>query len=143
MLKLIILYHDKELKKIEKLEQGDWIDLRAAEYVELKAGQYKLISLGISVQIPEGYEMHIAPRSSTFKNFGIIQANSVGVIDESFNGPGDVLHFPAIALRDSIINKNDRICQFRLMPKQEKLIFAEVTRLDNDNRGGFGHTGVN
>ena len=143
MLKLIILYHDKELKKIEKLEQGDWIDLRAAEHVELKAGQYKLISLGISVQIPEGYEMHIAPRSSTFKNFGIIQANSVGVIDESFNGPGDVLHFPAIALRDSIINKNDRICQFRLMPKQEKLIFAEVTRLDNDNRGGFGHTGVN
>ena len=143
MLKLIVLYHDKELKKIEKLEQGDWIDLRAAEHIELKAGQYKLISLGISVQIPEGYEMHIAPRSSTFKNFGIIQANSVGVIDESFNGPGDVIHFPAIALRDSIINKNDRICQFRLMPKQEKLIFAEVTRLDNDDRGGFGHTGVN
>ena len=137
-----VLYHNKKLNRLVKLDKGDWIDLAAAETVELKKGDFKLISLGISVQIPEGYEMHIAPRSSTYKNFGVIQANSVGVIDNSYCSDKDVLMFPAIALRDTKINFNDRICQFRLIQNQPKIFIEEVTSLNNQTRGGFGSTGV-
>lgn len=141
-LKIKIKYHNAELLKIQKVDIGDWIDLRAAESVELRSGEFKLISLGISVQLPKGYEMHIVPRSSTFKNFGVIQANHQGVIDESYNGDGDIIKFPAIALRDTVIEFNDRICQFRLMKKQPTIIFDEVTSLDNKDRGGFGSSGI-
>lgn len=137
-----VLYHNKKLNRLVKLDKGDWIDLAAAETVELKKGDFKLISLGISVQIPEGYEMHIAPRSSTYKNFGVIQANSVGVIDNSYCSDKDILMFPAIALRDTKINFNDRICQFRLIQNQPKIFIEEVTSLNNQTRGGFGSTGV-
>ena len=141
-LKIKIKYHNAELLKIQKVDIGDWIDLRAAESVELRSGEFKLISLGISVQLPKGYERHIVPRSSTFKNFGVIQANHQGVIDESYNGDGDIIKFPAIALRDTVIEFNDRICQFRLMKKQPTIIFDEVTSLDNKDRGGFGSSGI-
>lgn len=141
-LTLKVLYHDTKLKLLTKIDQGDWIDLKAAETVTILAFGFRYISLGISVEIPEGYEMHIVPRSSTYKNFGIIQANSMGIIDNSFSGPGDILKFPAIALKDTVINFGDRICQFRLMKQQEKLNFVKVDTLDNKDRGGLGSTGI-
>ena len=133
--------------KIDKLcyidGKSDWIDLRAAETVELKAGEFKLIPLGIAMQLPKGYEAHVVPRSSTFKNFGIIQTNSQGVIDESYGGPNDMWFFPAYALRDTTVNVNDRICQFRIMEHQPKIEFCESTLEGNVDRGGNGSTGTN
>lgn len=140
-LSIKIKYFDNEIDKIQKIEKGDWIDLRAAETVELKAGEYKLIKLGVGMKLPNGYEAHIVPRSSTFKNFGIIQTNHCGVIDESYCGNDDEWLFPAYALRNITINKNDRICQFRITKKQPEVVFEEVEVLEKDNRGGFGSTG--
>ncbi len=138
-----IKYHDDDLEPIKELENGDWFDLRAAEEVELKAGEFKLISLGVSMWLPDGFEAHVVPRSSTFKNFGVIQANGIGIIDNSYNGTYDIWKFPAIALRNTVIHKNDRICQFRIVEKQPKVEFREYAKLNNKNRGGFGSTGVN
>lgn len=140
--KIKIKYFDNEIDKIEKIEQGDWIDLRVAEDAELKAGEYKLLKLGIGMILPNGYEAHIVPRSSTFKNFGVIQTNHMGVIDESYCGEEDQWRFPAYALRDTVIHKNDRICQFRIVKKQEQIEFEEVESLMAESRGGFGSTGV-
>lgn len=139
-----IKYHDNALQELCKIEgdKSDWVDLRSAETVEMKQGEYRLISLGVSMQLPEGYEAHVAPRSSTFKNFGIILANSVGVIDESYCGDNDIWKFPAIALRDTKIYKGDRICQFRIMKKMPEITFVEVETLGNIDRGGLGSTGV-
>lgn len=136
-----IKYHCKDLQKIEKIPQGDWIDLRAAEEVELKAGEFRLISLGVSIQLPKGYEAHIAPRSSTFKNWGILQVNSVGVVDESYCGEDDIWRMPVYATRDAVIHKNDRICQFRIMKKMEPVALVEVEHMEGPNRSGFGSTG--
>lgn len=122
--------------------KSDWIDLRSAERVELKAGEFKLIHLGVAMQLPEGYEAHIAPRSSTFKNFGVIQANSVGVVDCSYCGDNDWWFFPAIAMRDTVIEANDRICQFRIMKNQPQIVFDETNLLDNPDRHGHGSTGT-
>lgn len=141
MEKIQIKYFDPELIKIEKIDKGDWIDLRSAEYVEMKAGEYHLISLGIGMILPEGYEAHIVPRSSTFENFGIIQTNHCGVIDESYCGDNDQWHFPAYALRDTVIHKNDRICQFRIVRKQPTIEFEIVNQLGETDRGGLGSTG--
>lgn len=133
--------------KIEKLRyidgKSDWIDLRAAEDVTLKAGEFKLIPLGVAMQLPKGYEAHIVPRSSTFKNFGIIQTNHQGVIDCSYCGDNDQWFMPVYALRDTQIHLNDRICQFRIMENQPKINFDEVEALDGTDRGGFGSTGKN
>lgn len=138
-----IKYHDPNMPKIENIEgKSDWYDLRSAEDVELKAGEFKLISLGVSMKLPEGYEANIAPRSSTFKNYGILETNSVGVIDNSFSGDKDVWKFPAYAMRDTVIHKYDRICQFRINEKQPCIYFQEVEHLDYESRGGFGSTGV-
>lgn len=137
-----IKYHDDSIEKIEKIAQGDWIDLRAAETVELKAGDFKIISLGVSMKLPEGYEAHIVPRSSTFKKWGILQTNHMGVIDNSYSGDNDVWGMPVLAMRDTVINKNDRICQFRIMKKMDDLQFNEVDHLDGKDRGGFGSTGA-
>ena len=141
-LQIEIKLHDAELIKPEKINKGDLIDLRAAEDVEMKAGEYKLISLGVSMKIPEGWKAQVYPRSSTFKNFGIIQANSVGQIDNSYSGTNDIWRFPAIALRDTVIHKNDRICQFEIVPVQPQIRFIEVDSLDDVDRGGLGSTGV-
>lgn len=141
-LELKIKYHNDELIRLKPLVNGDWVDLRAAEEVSLKAGEFKLISLGISVQLPKGYEAHIVPRSSTFMNFGIIQTNHYGVIDESYCGDNDIWKFPAYALRDTKIHVNDRICQFRLYEHQPSLELKEVSKLNGQDRGGFGSTGV-
>ena len=138
-----IVYHNSNIDKLTKIENGDWIDLRAAETVELKHGEFKLISLGISMKLPDGYEAHIVPRSSTFKNFGVIQTNSCGIIDNSYSGTNDIWKFPALAMRDAVINEGDRICQFRIIKKQPELHFCEVHQLDSNDRGGFGSTGIN
>lgn len=137
-----IKYFDKEIDKLEKIAKGDLIDLRSAETVEMKAGEYRLIKLGIGIKLPKGFEAHVYPRSSTFKNFGIILANSVGIIDNSYCGDDDQWCFPAIALRNTIIHKNDRICQFRIMENQPKLEFIEVDKLDDVSRNGIGSTGI-
>lgn len=139
-----IKYVSKKLKRLENIEgKSDWIDLRAAEDVHMNAGEFKLISLGVAMQLPDGYEAHIVPRSSTFKNFGVIQTNHMGVIDNSYCGDNDIWRFPAYAIRDTDIKFNDRICQFRIMKKQPEIIFEEVKKLDNVDRGGIGSTGKN
>lgn len=137
-----IKYFTQEIEKIAPISKGDWIDLRAAQKVELKAGEFKLIPLGVAMQLPRGYEAHVCPRSSTFKNFGVIQTNSMGIIDNSYCGDNDQWFFPAFALRDTVINVNDRICQFRIMENQPQLQFITVDSLDNEDRGGHGSTGV-
>lgn len=131
--------------KIEPLTyiagKSDWIDLRAAEDVKMKAGDFKLIPLGIAMQLPKGYEAIMAPRSSTLKNFGITQTNSIGVIDETYCGDNDQWYFPAEAKRDTVIHAGDRICQFRIFEHQPQLVFEPVNTLGNDDRGGIGSTG--
>ena len=121
--------------------KSDWIDLRAAEDVELKAGDFRIINLGVAIQLPKGYEAYIVPRSSTFKNYGIIQTNSMGIIDETYCGDDDWWKMPVYATRDTVIHKNDRICQFRIMEHQPRVGGITVDSLGNDSRGGFGSTG--
>lgn len=145
MLTIKVKYHDNkfgELPRIKKIENGDWIDLYSAEDVEMKAGEFQIISLGISMELPVGYEAHIATRSSTFKTWGILMANSHGIIDESYKGDNDIWKFPALAMRDTVIHKGDRICQFRLVKKMEPVEFNEVLVLSNPDRGGIGSTGT-
>ena len=137
-----IKYHNKNIDKIKTIEHGDWIDLRASETVEMKSGEFKLISLGVSMQLPDGYEAHVVPRSSTFKTWGVIQTNSLGVIDNSYSGNGDIWRMPVLATRDTVIHENDRICQFRIVKKMPSVDMVEVESLGNENRGGFGSTGT-
>ncbi len=142
MEKIRIQYLDDTIERLCYIDgKSDWIDLRAAENVELKAGEFRLIHLGVAMQLPAGYEAHIVPRSSTFKNFGILQTNHMGVIDETYCGPEDWWRMPVYAVRDTVIHKNDRICQFRLMEHQPGIVFEEG-KLQGENRGGFGSTGV-
>lgn len=134
--------HDK-LEKLAYIDgKSDWIDLRAAEDVDLKAGEMKLIPLGVAMRLPEGYEAHVVPRSSTYKNFGVIQANHMGVIDCSYCGDNDWWFWPALAMRDTHISMNDRICQFRIMKNQPAIVFEETKALGGSDRGGFGSTGI-
>ena len=140
---ITIKYFTDKIDKLTYVDgKSDWIDLRAAEEVTLKAGEFRLIPLGVAMQLPAGYEAHIVPRSSTFKNFGIIQTNHCGVIDESYCGDKDQWYFPAYALRDTQIHVNDRICQFRIMEHQPTIQFEETEKLEGANRGGIGSTGV-
>lgn len=131
--------------KIDKLcyidGKSDWIDLRSAEDIVLKKGDFKLVPLGVAMQLPEGYEAHVVPRSSTFKNFGVIQTNHMGVIDYTYSGDNDQWYMPVYAVRDTEIHVNDRICQFRIMENQPKIVFEETDRLEGPDRGGFGSTG--
>lgn len=137
-----VKYH-ADIEPIEKITQGDWIDLRAAEDVTLKRGEFACISLGVSMQLPPNYEAVVVPRSSTPVKFGIQCANSIGIIDNSYCGDSDVWQFPAIAIRDTEIKKGDRICQFRLFENQPPIEFETVVYLGNPNRGGLGSTGRN
>ena len=131
----------RDINKIERFNTGDWIDLRAAEDVSMVAGQFKLIPLGVAMELPAGYEALVAPRSSTFKNLGILLANSIGIIDESYKGDNDEWHFPAYAVRDTFIRKNERICQFRIIKHQPMIHLMEVDHLGNEDRRGIGSTG--
>lgn len=139
---LLIKYHNKNLTAIKKVSHGDWIDLRASETISLCSGDFRIISLGISVMLPKGYEAHIVPRSSTFKNYGLIQVNSMGVIDESYCGDNDIWGFPVYATRDTTVSENDRICQFRIIKKMPEINIVECDHLSSNNRGGFGSTGI-
>lgn len=132
-----------DIEHIRVNPKGDWIDLRSAEDVTLKAGEFRLINLGIGMILPDGYEANVIPRSSTFKNFGIIQTNHVGVIDNSYSGDNDEWKIPAYAIRDTVIHKNDRICQFRINKIQPVIEFTTVEKLNEVNRCGFGSSGVN
>lgn len=138
-----VKYFTDKIDKLKFIEgKSDWMDLHAAEDVELKAGDFKLIPLGIAMELPKGFEAHVIPRSSTFKNYGILQTNSMGLIDESYCGDNDQWFMPVYATRDTVIHQNDRICQFRLMDHQVSLEITEVEHLGGEDRGGFGSTGV-
>lgn len=139
---VFVRYAEPDMIPMEQKIGGDWIDLRSAEDVSFKKGEFKLISLGFAMKLPDGYEAHVVPRSSTFKNFGIIQTNHMGVIDNSYSGNDDIWHFPALAVRDTGIHKNDRICQFRIVRNQPKIVFETVDKLSDTNRGGIGSTGI-
>ena len=139
-----IIYHDPDMPKLEFIDdKSDWIDLRASKDYVLSKGEFALIDLGVSMKLPEGYEAHIAPRSSTFKNFRIIQTNSVGVVDNSYSSSKDIWKMPVLAMENTCISKYDRICQFRIMKKMEPVEFTEVEQLDSVERGGIGSTGIN
>lgn len=141
-MKIEIRYLSDRIERLCYIDgKSDWIDLRAAEDIEMKAGEFRLIPLGVAMRLPAGYEAHIVPRSSTFKNFGVLQTNHMGVIDESYCGSNDQWFFPALAIRDTVIHVNDRICQFRIMEHQPSITFVENDLLDNRDRGGFGSTG--
>lgn len=143
MVNINIKYFSDDIKKLEYIDgKSDMIDLRAAKDIEIKAGEFKLIPLGVAMELPSGFEAHMYPRSSTYKNFGLTQANSVGVIDNSYNGDDDQWMYPAVASRDVTIHKNDRICQFRIVRNQPEINFDEVKHLGKKNRVGFGSTGV-
>ena len=142
MVNIKIKYFSDDIDKLTYIDgKSDWIDLRASEEISLKAGEFCLIPLGVAMELPNGFEAHIVPRSSTFKNFGVIQTNHCGIVDQSYCGDNDMWKFPALALRDTIIHKNDRICQFRIMRNQPEIIFDEVEHLTGKDRGGFGSTG--
>ena len=141
MKKIKIKYLNDSIERVSKIEKGDWIDLRSAEDVELKQGDFKLIPLGVAMELPKGYEAHVVPRSSTFKKWGIIQTNHMGVIDESYCGDEDWWFMPILAMRDTKIEKGDRVCQFRIEKKMPKVKFETVEVLGNKNRGGHGSTG--
>lgn len=138
-----IKYFSNEIERLCYIDgKSDWIDLRASEEVTLKEGEYTLIPLGVAMELPQGYEAHIVPRSSTFKNFGLIQTNSCGVVDCTYCGDEDMWRMPVYAVRDTVIHVNDRICQFRIMENQPQIHFEQVDQLNNQNRGGFGTTGL-
>jgi dUTP pyrophosphatase len=137
-----IKYFNDQLEKIQKISKGDWIDLRSSIDCELNIGDFKLIPLGVAMELPDNHEAHIVPRGSTFKNFGVIQTNHQGVVDESYKGDNDQWFLPVYALRDTKINMNDRICQFRIVEKMPEIDFIEVDNLENEDRGGHGSTGI-
>lgn len=130
------------LKPIEAAHNGEWIDLRCAEDIELEIGEYKKIPLGVAIELPEGYEAILAARSSTYSKWGIFMSGSIGVIDNLYCGDDDEWTFPAIAFRKTKIHKNDRICQFRIIKQQPDITPIIVRTLGNKNRGGLGSTGA-
>lgn len=142
-MKIKIKYLDDSIERLSKIEKGDWIDLRSAETVELKKGNHYLIHLGVAMEIPQGYEAHVLPRSSSFKKWGFLETNSMGIIDNTYKGDDDWWFMSVYATRDEVINKNDRIGQFRIMEKMPSIEFEVVEILGNENRGGHGSTGTN
>ena len=141
---LKIKYHTDAIEKLTYIDgKSDWIDLRAAKRYELNKGDWQLIDLGVSIALPEGYEAHVVPRSSTYRTWGLLQTNSCGVIDNTYCGDDDVWMVPMLATRDTVVEVGDRICQFRIMKNQPVIEFEETARLDGISRGGFGTTGKN
>lgn len=140
---IVIKYFSEDIPKLEYIDgKSDWIDLRASEDVVLKTGDFKLIPLGIAMKLPDGYEGHLVPRSSSFKNWGIIQTNGVGIIDNSYCGNDDMWRMPVYATRDTVIHKGDRVAQFRIVENQPRIEFLQVESLNGVNRSGFGSTGI-
>jgi dUTP pyrophosphatase len=137
-----IKYRNRDTKRIDMLPNGDWIDLAIDQDVSMMEGDFRLVHLGVAMQLPVGYEAHIIPRSSTYAKYGIIQANSFGLIDNSYRGDDDWWMFPAIAMMETFIERGSRICQFRIVEKQPPLIFREYENFETSSRGGFGSTGI-
>lgn len=133
-----VKYHNP---KCELVRKGDWIDCKSAVNITYPEGISFLIPLGFSCKLPDGYEAHLLPRSSTFKRYGIIMTNSLGVIDSSYSGQNDIWGFPAYSLRAGKISVGDRIAQFRIVKKMPEISVESVDHLDGENRGGFGSTG--
>ena len=136
-----VKYFSDKINKIEKIEQGDWIDLRAAETITLAKGDFALVPLGVGMKLPANFEAHLAPRSSTFKKYKVIQTNGIGVIDNSYSGENEQWMMPVLAIEDTVIPENERICQFRIVERQPNVSIVEVDHLDDQSRGGFGSTG--
>lgn len=143
ILDIKIRYLVEGLVDVEVTEIGDWIDLRSAFNISLFKGEKTLIRLGVAMKLPEGYEAILAPRSSTFRKYGIIQTNGIGVIDSTYCGDHDEWMMPVVATKETFIHKNDRICQFRIQKKQPTIKFVKVDKLGGNDRGGFGSTGTN
>ncbi len=142
MLKIKIKYFDPELERLQKISVGDWIDLRCSEEVSLKKGQQFYIPLGVAMELPQNYEAWLTSRSSMAKKFNIQHSDDMGIIDSSYCGPNDMWKLPVIALEDTVIHKNDRICQFRIHEVMPEVELEEVAELTGPNRGGLGSTGV-
>lgn len=139
-----IKYFDDSLEEVKSIEQGDWIDLRAAETIHLSRWESALIPLGVAMELPKGHEAHLVVRSSAFKKYGILQTNSIGIIDNSYSGDDDQWMLPVLAVKETTIEKNDRICQFRIVRKMNHdrpVKLRTVMRL-GESRGGFGSTGT-
>ena len=150
--------------KPEILKQGEWIDLKteslttiAAPYFSTNSSQMysELISLGIAMQLPKYFEAHVLPRSGTYNKYKVILTNGMGIIDSSYCGDNDIWKFNALSLEGCSIPAGTRIAQFRIQPSQfapwyiklkwlftNKIEFEFVDNLDNNDRGGFGSTGV-
>ena len=141
MLKVKIKYFDEDAPKLEKFDYGSWIDLYLAEDVELKSGQRAYLPMGVAMKLPKGYEAIIAPRSSTYKRWGLLQTNSWGIVDSSYAGDTDEWMMPVLATRDIKIPKKTRLCQFRIQKEQPDFSFVEVNHLGED-RSGLGSTGA-
>lgn len=147
-----VKYHVDGLESIKQAHNGEWYDLRVAEDTFVPEGEYKLVSLGVSIKLPEGYEAHVAPRSSTYKNFGLIQTNSIGIIDNSYSGENDIWRFPCYCLegkdivngtKGTMLRKNDRVCQMRIVQIQPECEIVTVEHMEDADRGGIGSTGKN
>lgn len=136
-----IKYHTDTLVRVSKLEQGDWIDLRAAANIEMEKGKQYLVPLGISMKIPYGFEAHVVPRSSSYKNYKVIQTNGIGILDNSYCGDGDQWFWPVIAMENTFIVENDRVAQFKIVPRMPIVEFLEVAQMEDADRGGHGSTG--
>ena len=154
-MKIRVKYHDKNMPRLEQIAKGNWIDMRVIggkkngkpiEFLDgklkYKKGDFMMLNLGVSIEIPKGYEVNIVPRSSTFKNYKLIQTNHFGVGDDTFIGNNDIYHFPCYALEDGEISLYDRVCQFRIQESMPQLEIEEVDNLKSEDRGGFGSTGV-
>jgi dUTP pyrophosphatase len=140
-MKTIKIKYFDDAEPIKQIDKGNWIDLKANETIKYNANEFHMLKLGVAMQLPEGYEANIVPRSSTYKHYGIVQTNSYGVIDESYCGDNDQWRFPFYSLREGVINKGDRVCQFRINEVMGKIEFQVVDHLGNEDRNGFGSTG--
>lgn len=139
-----IKYFNSNLEKLDYIDgKSDWIDLRIGQNMTLKKGESALIPLGVGMKLPDGYEAHAVPRSSTFKKYGLIQTNSIGIIDNTYCGDEDEWKLPVYATKDVFLYEGERICQFRIVRNQPRIVFEEVNHLEDKSRGGFGSTGVN
>lgn len=141
-LEIKIKYFDSEIDEIKKIKVGDWIDLRSRSTITIPKGGFSMIPLNVAMKLPEGYEAHLLPRSSTFPVYGIIMTNSMGIIDNSYSGDKDEWCFSAYATRNTQIRKGERVAQFRIMPVMEQVKITKVKSLSTKSRGGFGSTGV-
>jgi dUTP pyrophosphatase len=125
-----------------KSENGDWYDLKCGQAIVLKKGERVDIPMGVAMRLPKGYEAIVLPRSSTCRKLNIVMENSMGVIDNSYNGNEDIWRFRAYALEDTVIPYKARIAQFRIQKNQPKLQFRVVKSLSRKSRGGFGTSGL-